>query len=90
MSQLADNVVSLADAHISRAERRRTATLFSMQCALKALSLELENIASLGDRDAAVALESWAARIDHEQARAQTLADEYRELAVLDIDEGSE
>jgi hypothetical protein len=84
-------VVVLADRHITRAEIRRAQALASITRALNAIRMLTEhNIPTLGDKEAGIALEALAERLDHEQARMLTLAEEYRELAAAALDEGSE
>lgn len=84
-------VVSLSDRHITRAEIRRTQTLTSLANSLNALRMLAEhNIPTLGFRSAARSLDAFARRLEIEAQRAHTLADEYRELAVTEQDEGSE
>lgn len=83
-------VVNLADRLASRAEQRRHQTLVSIARSLNALRMSAENALVMGDREASIALRALATCLDYEQSRADTLADEYRELADAAPDEGSE
>lgn len=84
-------VVSLVGRQVTRAEIRREQTLISIGNSLHALRMLAEHkIPTESFRAAARSLDAFAERLEVEAQRAHTLADEYRELALAELDEGSE
>ncbi len=73
------------------AEARRKRTIANMRNALRSLELDLQKIATMGNAEAARAMQNVADRAQHQVVScAESLADEFRELRDAELEEGSE
>lgn len=72
----------LTAAVASRGERRRASTLRDIAVGLAAIELSVRSrVPTLGNQAAKIALQALREELDHQLARMDTLADEFRELA---------